>query len=175
MVFETKDQIIRRKKLARFKFRTLVRKVFFNASWISELDEEKIGENVQKNVAIILKRSHKQGALTMIEKRILQKKWKDRNEEENKVLELLFNSLPCFASFTPVSYATSWHYLLIFYILLQVVRKKLIKAIEFHFFPKDKVLYLQNHLSHSMIFMILGEVVISKLKHDRESGELGAI
>lgn len=104
MVFETKDQIIRRKKLARFKFRILVRKVLFNAKWLSELDEQ-IGEDVQRNVAIILKRTHKQGALTIIEKRILKKNWKNRTEEETQQLQELFDALPCFKSFTPVSYA----------------------------------------------------------------------
>lgn len=107
MVFETKDQIIRRKKLARFKFRTLARKVLFNAAWLSELDEQ-IGEDVQKNVAIILKRSHKQGALTILDKRILKKNWKARSDEETEKLQKLFDSLPCFANFTPVSAATSF-------------------------------------------------------------------
>lgn len=101
MVFETKDQIIRRKKLSRFKFRFLVRKAFFNKTWLSELDEE-IGENVMKNIAIILKRSHQKGALTIIEKSILKKHWKSRSEEEEEKLQKLFDQLPCFQTFTPV-------------------------------------------------------------------------
>lgn len=102
MVFETKDQIIRRKKLARFKFRFLARKAFFNKAWLSEIDET-IGEDVKKNVAIILKRSHRKGALTIIEKRILKKDWRYRSDEEVEALQKLSDTLPCFQYFTPVS------------------------------------------------------------------------
>jgi hypothetical protein len=102
MVFETKEQIIRRKKIARFKFRILARKVFFNKSWLGELDEQ-LGEDVKKNVAIILQRSRKKGALTIIEKRILKKSTESRDEEEEEKLKKLFDILPSFETFTPVS------------------------------------------------------------------------
>lgn len=103
MVFETKEQIIRRRKLARFKFRFLARKAFLNKSWLSELDDDVIGEDVKKNVAIILKRSHRKGAVTIIEKRILKKHWKSRSNEEEEALQKLFDNLPCFQTFAPVS------------------------------------------------------------------------
>lgn len=103
MVYETKDQIIRRKKIARFKFRILARKVYFNKAWLSEIDEQ-LGEDVKKNVAIILQRSRKKGALTIIEKRILKKASGSRNEEEEEKLKKLFDHLPCFETFTPVSF-----------------------------------------------------------------------
>lgn len=111
MVFETKDQIIRRKKKARFKFRFLVRKALFNKTWLSEIDEP-LGEDVKRNVAIILKRSHRKGALTIIEKRILKKTSESRSEEENEKLQKLFETLPCFSSFTPVGFATLSYFLL---------------------------------------------------------------
>lgn len=168
MVFETKDQIIRRKKLARFKFRFLARKALFNKAWLSELDEQ-IGENVKKNIAIILKRPHRKGALTIIEKRLLKKHWKSRSEEEEEKLKKLFDTLPCFRTFTPVCICNilnrHWNYHNLF--LSQLIRNKLIKVVEFCYFPRDKVLYLENHISLSMFFILSGEVTISKLAYNK--------
>jgi len=102
MVFLTKEQIIKRKREARFRFKTIVRKAFFNKKWLSELDE-KIGEDVKKNVAIILNRSNKKGGITLVEKSILKTPIKERTADQIDIIEKLFDKIPCFQIFMPVS------------------------------------------------------------------------
>ena len=103
MVFETKDQIIKRKKLARYRFRALILKARLNAYWLSELDDVSIGENVAKNITIILNRSHKKrSVLTIHDKTILKKKPNGRTKDETAQLKKLFDELPCLKIFTPV-------------------------------------------------------------------------
>lgn len=105
MVFETKEQIIRRKKMARYRFRALIRKAFVNSYWLSELDDLTLGENVSKNITIILKRSQKRhGVLTIHDKKSLKKSPADRSKDEVEHLKKLFEDLPCFQSIPPVSF-----------------------------------------------------------------------
>jgi hypothetical protein len=97
MVFETKEQIIKRKKLARYRFRTLIRKAYLNSYWLSELDDVALGENAARNIAIIMKRSNKRrGVLTLNDKTILKKPAEMRTKEENQQLMKLFDALNCF-------------------------------------------------------------------------------
>lgn len=104
MVFETKEQIIRRKKAARYRFRTLIRKTSVNSFWLSELDDLTLGENASKNIAIILKRSQKQrSVLTIHEKTSLKKPAEDRSKDEVEHLKKLFDHLQCFQGISPVS------------------------------------------------------------------------
>lgn len=101
MVFLTKEQIIKRKKLAKFRFKTLVRKAFFNNSWLSQIDD-KIGDDAKRNVAIILKRSTKTGGLTLFEKSIIKTPLNKRSSDEKEKLEEMFDKIPCFQNFLPV-------------------------------------------------------------------------
>lgn len=102
MAFLTKEQIIKRKRNARYRFKTLVRKAFFNKKWLSEV-EGKIGEDVKRNVAIILNRSNKKGGITLVEKSILKTPVSKRTEEEVDIITKLFDKIPCFQIFMPVS------------------------------------------------------------------------
>lgn len=103
MVFETKEQIIRRKKMARYRLRAIIRKAHLNSFWLSELEDVTLGENVMKNITIILKQSQtKRSVLTIHDKKLLRKPLGDRTKEEVKQLIDSFHQLPCFQSFSPV-------------------------------------------------------------------------
>lgn len=109
MVFETKEQIIRRKKVARYRFRALIRKAHLNSYWLSQLDDLSLGENVSKNITIILNRSQKQrGVLTIHDKKCLKKLPGDRTKDEVEQLKKLFDELPCFQTIPPVSFQKSF-------------------------------------------------------------------
>lgn len=45
------DQIIKRKKLAKYRLRSLVRHALVNAYWLAELEDTKLGDNVKRFVA----------------------------------------------------------------------------------------------------------------------------
>lgn len=113
MVFETKEQIIKRQKLARYRFRAIIRKAQLNAYWLRELEDATLGENVAKNITIILNRStEKRSVLTIHDKTILKKKAHERTKEERTHLTKLFDELPCFKIFDPVDHLTLTLYLL---------------------------------------------------------------
>lgn len=104
MVFETKDQIIKRKKMARYKFKAIARKAMMNAFWLAELDDVNVGINVPKNVAILLRRfNEKRGVLTLRDKALLRKPSAERTSDEIKHLEKLLEDFPGFKLFSPVT------------------------------------------------------------------------
>lgn len=105
MVFETRDQIIKRKKMAKYRLRAFIRKAFLNSYWLSELDDVTLGENVSKNITIILKRSQKRhGMMTIHDKRNLKMSPENRTKDQVEQLKKLFDELPCFQSISPVSF-----------------------------------------------------------------------
>lgn len=55
--------------------------------------------------------------------------------------------------------------------LFQVLRKKLINAVEFQYFEKNRLILKEGHTSLSMFFVITGEVLISKLMFDTKEGK----
>lgn len=104
MVFLTKQERIARRKQARYRFRALIRKVYLNSLWLSELEDFKLTDDAQKNITIILRRSAQQrGMLTIHDKRILNKKHEERSEEERNELLKLFDELSCFKNYPPVT------------------------------------------------------------------------
>lgn len=95
MVFETKEQIIRRKKMARFRLRAIIKKARLNAYWLSELEDLTLGENAMKNIAIILQRpTESRGILTLHDKAILNKPAAVRTKQEVEHLTKVFDELP---------------------------------------------------------------------------------
>lgn len=102
MVFETKDQIIRRQKLVRYKFKALARKAQLNSYWLTQLDDVDLSENVPTISAIRLKRKGKRGVLTLQDKTLLRKPPAERTEEELKHLVNLLDELPGLKEFSPV-------------------------------------------------------------------------
>lgn len=103
MVFLTREERIKRRKLVRYRFRALVRRVYHNWQWLSELEDKQLGDDVQKNIAIILHRpTQKFGMLTIHDRRILYKNPRDRTKEEKDELFELFKELSCFEEFQMV-------------------------------------------------------------------------
>lgn len=104
MVYETKEQIIRRKKVARYRLRAVIRKAHLNSFWLSELEDATLGDNVMKNITIILKQSQaKRSILTIHDKTMLRKPSAERTKDEVAHLNELFHQLPCFELIAPVT------------------------------------------------------------------------
>ena len=104
MVFETKEQIIKRKKMTKYRLRAIIRKAHLNAYWLSELDDVTFGGNAMKNIAIILKRpTQSRGVLTIHDKTMMKKCHADRTQKEIEHLTRLFDILPCFRLIPPVN------------------------------------------------------------------------
>ena len=96
--------MIKRKRRAKYRFKSLIRKVFLNTFWLTELEEQKLGQNVKRNITIILKRQQvRKSILTILDKRILNKLPNDRTKEEKEKLADIFQELNCFRNLPPVS------------------------------------------------------------------------
>lgn len=103
MVLESKDKIIKRKRRIRLRFKILLRKVLLNSTWITELEEKKIGLNAKKNIAIITRGTKEQSSiLTIVEKRIIHIPFEERTEEQQEILNKAFEKLPCLQQYAPV-------------------------------------------------------------------------
>jgi hypothetical protein len=171
MVFETKEQIYRRKRHAVFRFRSLVTKAFFNSAWLSEIDE-KIGEDAKRNIAIILNR-RKKGVISVHDKSLLMKQPQYRTEEDFQRLQKLFNTFSAFQKYSPVNYAIKFLMKMIlnkYY--FQSLRRQLMGALRFQYIPKEKVIYQEGHPALSMAFLLTGKVLVSRQTFDKIKGEI---
>lgn len=54
-----------RRKLAKLRFKRVVRVAYANHQWVMESDDQNITLNVKKNVAMLVRKKHKTGILTM--------------------------------------------------------------------------------------------------------------
>ncbi len=55
----------KRKQLAKFRFKSLCRKVIVNAYWLSAIEDTTLGSNPRRNINILVRRSGKKGILTL--------------------------------------------------------------------------------------------------------------
>lgn len=60
------EEKLRRKRLAKFRFKSLVRKVAINVFWLSELDDVTIGDNAKRNIQVIIRKKGQKGILTIL-------------------------------------------------------------------------------------------------------------
>lgn len=95
---------MRKKRLARFRFRSLVRKVIANLQWLSELEETTMGDNVRRNVAIIVRRKGVKGILTLGEKAMLNTPMQYRTDAQRRAIVMILASLKCFDNYQPVGF-----------------------------------------------------------------------
>ena len=88
--------------MAKFRFRALVRKVVINNAWLRELEDTKLGDNVRRNVAIILRGKCEKGILTIQEKALLNIPLEERTPAVKKKLIAIMTGLECFRHYPPV-------------------------------------------------------------------------
>jgi hypothetical protein len=80
------------------RLRELIRKARINSHWLSELEDTKIGLDVQKNITIFMNRKQqKRGVLTIHDKRLMKKPGIELTASEKAHLKELFSELACFS------------------------------------------------------------------------------
>lgn len=60
-----KEIRLRKRRLARMRFKSLVCKVIFNIHWITELEDSTLGDNVKRNVEILMRKKGVKGILNL--------------------------------------------------------------------------------------------------------------
>lgn len=135
------EMIYQKRMRIRRKFRQIVRMVIANHYWLSDTEEKNIGENVQKNVTMIIKRN-KASILGLPDKAILRKKFELRTEEENKILYKAIGNLKCFRKWP------------------DDVKYKLVCRTHFLYFEEGRTIVKQNRVAEALYFIISGQVNI---------------
>ncbi|XP_050093326.1 uncharacterized protein LOC126576198 [Anopheles aquasalis] len=142
------EKLKRRRRLARFRFRRLVHVVILNRYWIAEIEDEDIGSNVQRNVAVIEKRLTHKGTLTIIDKRILNSPGEKRSAMERRSLRSVFRKLDCMQEFT------EWQL------------DELARCATFQYFEPGRVILREGHQPSGVYFIANGEVSVSRRQWD---------
>ncbi|XP_053681627.1 cyclic nucleotide-binding domain-containing protein 2-like [Sabethes cyaneus] len=142
------EEKLRRRRLARFRFKALVRLVICNNYWLSEIDEQEIGENARRNIAIIVRRKGRKGLLTLFEKAILNQPAKDRTAEQRAKLVELFRRLECLSRF-PLE-----------------VREQLATCASYRYYNAGRTVLREGHEAQAMYFVLDGEITVSRSTWD---------
>lgn len=175
MVFLTREERIRRRKLIRYRFRALVRRVFNNWQWLSEYEDQQLGDDVQKNIAIIMHRPiHKmKGMLTIHDRRILMKIPRSRTEAEKNELFELFKGLSCFEKFQMVrKFLTTYMTSLFETLSFQHTLKQLTSVVELHFFDKNRMILREGYRPECMYFIVTGEILVSRKLFSKDDNQI---
>ncbi|ETN64694.1 hypothetical protein AND_003556, partial [Anopheles darlingi] len=142
------EEKLKRRRLARFRFRRLVHVVIFNRYWIAEIEDEDIGSNVHRNVAVIEKRLTHKGTLTIIDKRILNSPGEKRSEADRRSLKTVFRKLDCMQDFT------DWQL------------DELARCATFQYLEPGRVILREGHQPYGVYFIANGEVTVSRRQWD---------
>ncbi|XP_039500178.1 uncharacterized protein LOC120457066 [Drosophila santomea] len=133
------------KKMAKIRFKKLVRAVILNMQWLNELPEETgISLNVKKNVAMLVRQKRKVGMMTMAEKSLLRTPHATRTVDERKKLCNIVANLACFSKFPPK------------------VRARLVPIVKFMAITPGRIVMKEGDFPVTIYFIIAGEVEMSR-------------
>ncbi|KAJ2951790.1 hypothetical protein O0L34_g13955 [Tuta absoluta] len=145
---EDPELLMRRKFLAKCRFRALVRKVMCNLHWLVEDDEVYEGDNVKRRVEQAMRAKKKAKLLSLSDKVLLNKPVSDRTEVEKRWIYRKIGGLKCFKRYP------------------NHVRRKLAAATYFKYYGPDRVIVRQNQEAEALYFVVTGEVIVSVLVYD---------
>lgn len=134
---------------ARRKFRALVRLIIANLSWLQELEDEKLGENVKKNIQVLTRKKGKKSLLTLRDKAVLNKPQDQRTEAEKNHLRRIIGNLKCFRRYPPE------------------VKSQLPGIMYFNYFGPNRVIVKQDYEPLNLYVILTGEVVVSQTFYDK--------
>ncbi|XP_053669706.1 uncharacterized protein LOC128720086 [Anopheles nili] len=142
------EEKLKKRRLARFRFKRLVHVVICNHFWIAEIEDRDIGNNVHRNVAVIDRRLTHKGTLTIIEKKILNSPPEERTLSQRRVLTVVLRKIEC---------------------LQQLSEDQLVDlagCATFQYFESGRVIIKEGHHPHAVYFLANGEIVVSRLQWD---------
>ncbi|XP_058443373.1 uncharacterized protein LOC131425449 [Malaya genurostris] len=145
---KAEEEKLRRRRLARFRFKALIRLVICNNYWLSDIEEQEIGENARRNIALIIRRKGKKGLLTLFEKAILNQRAEDRTPEQILKLNEVFRKLECLSRF-PAK-----------------IREQLARCARYSYYNAGRTLLRQGHQPQAVYFVLDGEITVSRVQWD---------
>ncbi|KNC22172.1 hypothetical protein FF38_01846, partial [Lucilia cuprina] len=149
MVKRTRDaEEGKKRKMARSRFRSLIRSVVLNRIWLVDAAEQKLSLNVKKNIAMLVRTQRKIGLLTMAEKSLIRTHHTIRTVDERKQLVSLMSGLNCFNKIPPK------------------VRARLAKCVKFMVIGPGRILIKEGDWPMMVYFILTGEVEVTKFVFD---------
>lgn len=165
----------RQRRRSLYRFRAIVRLVILNRHWLEEMEDQKLGPNIKRNIALITRRKGNKGILSITvraqsyilsykhrfkysyskEKSILKKEPENRTPAERRRLVIAISSLKCFARYPPR------------------VRSRLARVCFYLFFEAGKVIVKEGHPPGAMYFILDGEIAVTKMQLDTVSTQQG--
>uniref|UniRef100_A0A182YNX2 Cyclic nucleotide-binding domain-containing protein n=1 Tax=Anopheles stephensi TaxID=30069 RepID=A0A182YNX2_ANOST len=145
------EEKLKRRRLARFRFKRLVHVVICNRYWIGEIEDREIGNNVTRNVAVIDRRLTHKGTLTIIvrkEKKILNSPPEERTEEKRRLLRVVLRKIECLQELTVEQL------------------DDIAGCATFEYYEPGRVILREGHHPNAVYFLANGEVVVSRLRWD---------
>uniref|UniRef100_A0A182MY57 Cyclic nucleotide-binding domain-containing protein n=1 Tax=Anopheles dirus TaxID=7168 RepID=A0A182MY57_9DIPT len=142
------EEKVKRRRLARFRFKRLVRVVICNRFWIAEIEDRELGNNVHRNVAVIDRQLTRTGTLTIIEKKILNSPPEERTDETRRVLGVVLRKIECLRDFSEEQI------------------NDVAGCATFQYVEPGRVILREGHRPDAVYFLASGEVVVSKLQWD---------
>ncbi|KAH8254881.1 hypothetical protein KR038_007345, partial [Drosophila bunnanda] len=133
------------KKVAKNKFKRLVRSVILNMQWLNESAEDTgLTPNVRRNVTTSVRQKRKVGMMTMAEKSLLRTPHATRSVDERKKLCNIVAGLACFSKFSPK------------------VRARLVPYVKFMAVNPGRTIMKEGDQPVTIYFIISGEVEMFK-------------
>ncbi|RZB89863.1 cNMP binding domain containing protein [Asbolus verrucosus] len=134
---------------ARRKFRAIVKLIIANLNWLQEIEDEKLGDNVKKNIMVLTRKKGKKSILTLQDKSLLNKPLHLRTEEEKAHLRKILGNIKYFRRY-PSS-----------------IKDELPSIMLFNFFGPNRVILRQNYEPENFYIILTGEVLVSRMYYDR--------
>nr|CAI5831581.1 unnamed protein product [Callosobruchus analis] len=119
-----------------------------NLFWLADIDE-KLGDNVMKNIQMLTRKKVKKSALSGQEKAILCKPKEERTEEEKALLARSIGGLKCFKKYPPE------------------VKSQLAACTYFVSYGPGRAIVKQDHLPSAMYFILSGEAAVTVKHYDK--------
>ncbi|RZC37239.1 cNMP binding domain containing protein [Asbolus verrucosus] len=143
------DEKLQRSISAKRKFRAIVRLIIANLTWLQELEDEKLGENVKKNIQVLTRKKGKKSLLTLKDKAMLNKPANSRTEAEKNHLKRIIGNLKCFRRYPPE------------------IKHELPGVMNFCYYGPNRVIVKQGAEPINMYVIVTGEVMVSVTSFDK--------
>lgn len=145
----TPEERYQRSVSAKRKFRAIIRLIIANLTWLQEIEDDKLGDNVKKNIAVLTRKKGKKSLLTLRDKAVLNKPQELRTETEKNHLKRIIGNLKCFRRYPPE------------------VKNELPSIMYFCYFGPNRIIVKQGYEPLNMYVILSGEVIVSISYYDK--------
>jgi len=137
-----------------------------NKDWLNELEEQKMGYNVRRNVAVIVRRKGTKGVLTVEEKALFNTPIEMRTPEIVQKLYKIIFSLRCFHHYSKVRVFlfNILNFNFFSTLIFKEVKLKLAASTFYLYYNRGRIIIRENNFASALYFILSGEITILQKK-----------